>query len=1180
VSKNNIKSRFVQPADPIAHLIEVLERIGLRYQRNGRGLRVHTAFRDGDSYSLAVNADGLWCDHGNNRRGGGYRALLDYIGVDPEGETAHLAPQSREQIEHARRESAQRAADEDAEAIEQALNCYKSASCVTLGAKTPADPLAPLSYYLMSRGISRPTVERLRTFAQGAFLHHSHVRYDRRRRQAVFPIYTGLSAAGQQTSMNAVQRIFIDEDGKRRTNRKGLTKAMLGRGGYVGADGSKFAGFFYLGSPADTAILAEGPETGVALWDASPEATVGIYYTAGGLAMLKPAVVARAARQRVVIAADNDLQSGTGERAARMAALRLHKARLGIEVLISMAPREIDGQTIGGAKGADWLDVVAAVGPEHAGELLESCAAKYVYDPADEELVVSPKQARGGQQRSPFPLPPNVRQVAKANVDRPSMNEAQAAKTITANGMHSAIVEEPGSVLRVDDTGTGKSHALREVVQDPETPALAIFAPTNDLADAQIMGVEKFTGRDHGRSGDETSPGYCRKFGAAFEDLQAGRRSLAHYECQNCMFGLSARLTQLAEGDENRDEVQERLIEAVAKSEKLPLVTAEDRRIAAEKAAAVPACDYIINRARTREIRHVVSTHASFARDASSHFAKFKRAPREMVERVWAFDESPALHDEIVAPLDRLNEWRAAAEKAAERDAPPGAGFSIDAWQELMREVSEDLKALCGVLAERGTTENYRLTGDDFDVERLATNIERMPPKIDGLFVEAVRFDRNGCRIQVPLRALRDLQRAIERGTAWAHSGVLIFTVPSRAADAILEGEHRVVISDATASRTLRQLVDNVHENLVDTPNQQVHYHVGRLHGKGSIVAPNSTEEADLIAEMEKAVRQYGQGKVMVLTSKALASPVRKRIEQGEVEGWRPDDAELVGWFGRHNRGDDSFYQRGVTALIHWGLVLPSPSVMERMYESDRRLLQDKGVELPAWDGRRVDRWFDLPIRGVNGEGYQLRRKASPNEAQVAWERDWVTAQLKQGIGRLRAAQRPSEQLNVHIHSNYPICGHGVWIDTIEQPAAKTDGTSSAAERTAEIEESARARVEEAAAATGGVMKTSKQRIQDYLKANKLQCVNNRRLCEILRELRERFAEDPLICDAAENATDEQVFEVAAEIAAIANDKSDAAALRYAELLDTSIGMLADELLAYLLTAEQRPPEPPGEPPA
>nr|MDQ2696885.1 hypothetical protein [Pseudomonadota bacterium] len=521
-----------------------------------------------------------------------------------------------------------------------------------------------------------------------------------------------------------------------------------------------------------------------------------------------------------------------------------------------------------------------------------------------------------------------------------------------------------------------------------------------------------------------------------------------------------------------------------------------DSEAAEELAKEVVPCDWVVNRRRAGTSHFVTASHAARQTDKSGTFDAAGGQPRKIV-----WDESPEAHDMVSLTLESLAQWQTGAKRA--ESLPRPEGLSPEEWETWKTEAVAALGELAELMGRHCDAANHRIGPDDLDMARLLRVIEQAPRSVDGLLPEAVVYDARRHRVCTPFRALMDLGLAVERGTAWINEGLLWFSLPSQAVRDALAGKD-VVIADATPSLLWQAMASGRVETVrAATPHQSIHFYTGRFHGKGRVDDPR--EAADLVERMSARAAAHGTGKVCVLTHKKFVTRyLRKLIGQGRVPGWRPEDAELVGWFGQHDRGQNRWMQ--CTCLIVWGCHFPEEAALERLYESDRVLVRQLGIEWRPWSGARQERWFDLPCRDTDGRGKRLAYQGYANPDQMAWLQDRVAAHMMQCVGRLRAVQRPLDALEVEIHSHFPVAGHGIWFDHVHTPAARTNGQQSRGDWARDLHEDALGRFEAARAA--GCQ--SRRTMNRWLRENGYPTLGGDKYREILEQQQAAAQDDPV----------------------------------------------------------------------
>jgi len=1027
------------PPGVLGKLATILDQLGIPYRLHAGKLLMPAVWNGKTKLTVAVWPAGGWNNAAGYGEHGNWRALLDRLGVSD--------PEALEDIERAASAIdyatlGQREEQERARRIRQAQVLHQRA--LTLGPKEPetlrgtgrtyvearrrhqqhCQRIEPALHYLENRGLSPA----LRAAVSELFQPRTHdetiIRYlDEGHHGGVllFPIQKGTGFAPAQVI--GVQRIYLDPAGHKRPGPgpDGAPKQMLGAATYRFQEQvESYAGACWLyrnARPGLIIVLCEGPETGLACWDAGNlELIVGIYFSANGLAQVDADLIKRLEPAGIIIAADNDA-SGTGQRAARHCAYRLHQAGLP-HIAIATPPRAINSVRVGTEKGCDWLDVLARAGREKTGALLlTECAVPYQVSPFDPITAITPS--------APSVTPLHRLRTTATAPTPPTPIDLEQAQAANQHYLEQALHTPAGITLLAGQTGIGKSHAIQAALADPATPPTLVLAPTHALVEAVVANpVAPGQLRQYvGRNPEPLSPGHCLRF-PKLADLQAGRRSIAAHECHSCPHGL------VASSHPNADEKLLNALNHELYDGCLDLQDSQVRHELQTIAAQVTPCPWLRQRDQLPHCRHVAASHAAFNQD---HTRLLDKATGETDVRQLVFDESPPCFEETAVTLAILTQWL--AKNTADAAVPPAEMDAAD-WQRLNQQLDTALRCLGALLGKHLDAFNHPLTAAELDVQQLIATIDAFPRVLDGLRAEAVIKDPRGQRLQVPLRALEDLKQAIALGTAWIHQGVLRLSVPTRFTRLLLEHQRPALIADATPPLFIRTLADHHYPLQGATPNQTLHLHVGRQHGKGS--ADDDRELQDLLREMAEAVARQEVSSTAVITHKTLAEKVIQRVEAGQVPGWCPADSRQVGWFGRHDRGQNDWLE--LRQLIIWGVHRPPPDLLQRLYESERALAAQAGHHWQPWSSERAEQWFLLPYAAADHGGLELAAKMPLNPDQANWERDWVTANIVQCIGRLRALRRPGEQLEVHLHTHYPLAGHGLWLDRVHLPRPRVGG--------------------------------------------------------------------------------------------------------------------------------------------
>ncbi|MGC9217614.1 hypothetical protein, partial [Acidithiobacillus sp.] len=366
-----------------------------------------------------------------------------------------------------------------------------------------------------------------------------------------------------------------------------------------------------------------------------------------------------------------------------------------------------------------------------------------------------------------------------------------------------------------------------------------------------------------------------------------------------------------------------------------------------------------------------------------------------------------------------------------------------------------DLQRLNDTVATHTTEEQVQLDPADWaDVCKKVQS--KSLDLMDGTTPEKVHADSEG-RLVIPLRAMRRTFAGIERGTAWVAEGFLHVAVPTEASKEI---ENGALVMDATPNyftkKYVKALGGKIKEIHPKRDSLKVVQFVDGSHSKTACTSPKSKEreKRNLIASIMKLLKHgYTDKKenhrdvdprlLGIITHKAFVEYVLDEIApviRYDDDG-RPIRLEMTslgiptknfGWYGRHNRGTNNW--KTFTALIFWGVSRLGGRSAERIYSAGCKSIEEVGGgEKPslAWSGERTKAWYRVP-----GTGAEIEADVYTNPDVQAWDQSWVTGEVEQGNGRLRAARR-DEPLYSEIHSTFAFSGdHGFQVDEVTTDAA------------------------------------------------------------------------------------------------------------------------------------------------
>ena len=661
----------------------------------------------------------------------------------------------------------------------------------------------------------------------------------------------------------------------------------------------------------------------------------------------------------------------TGQKAS--AALARKAKEAGIPVLFLLPPSVVRGSE----KSADWNDALVELGEQGAKAALMLAISR-----SEEELA---KNDSG--KVIPIDKIRDVPGPASPPVKRVSLDEAagRVRKLIRHR-------ESNKPAIAGIDAGTGKSQILADSSWDRQiggSPLLTI-TPTRALAEeAAEKGGGLFR---EGRTDDPARVGHCPIFPKIVPFSEKWRSVVAH-KCLDCPFGEAA----------------------------MDVIRGET--------PTESPCPHILHVNDSRTSPVLTATAAMLEGDPNLGSSRCGDA---IVPRQVTLDDTSELNDHRYIHGGHIGEWIRAAHYAINHDrAKIASGETADGEEsrqerfEATEALIPHLDSLARLLSENPGEEQIRLLPEDWkEFSRLALSSKLR--WMDGISAEAVYRDREGT-LEIPLRGLKSLGEALERGTAWVRKSVLHFASPTKAFKAIQDG---ALVLDATPSLAVRQIVKalggDVTEIRVQQPSLVVRQVASGSHGKTACLPDSPSferEKSRFLSVVAGAVEKHGAENIAVLSHKSFVEAV-----SGEI----PADVD-VGWWGCHNRGLNDWETK--THIVAWGIPQLSPSVAEREYMSDRQgVLEAGGTAWPEWNGARGEKWYGIP-----GQAKEIRANGYLNDFVDNWARERTTAELVQAIGRIRAVRRHDTSLSVEIHSDFPFLGSfGLEIHEVTRPNWRT----------------------------------------------------------------------------------------------------------------------------------------------
>ena len=673
----------------------------------------------------------------------------------------------------------------------------------------------------------------------------------------------------------------------------------------------------------------------------------------------------------IAILVDRDI-SNAGQKASAILAKKAKEAE--IPVLFLLPPSIIKG----GSKGADWNDAITELQEDGAKAALMLAISR-----SEEELskievgeIVPLDNVRDSEVA---PL-----EVARVPVDQAFFETRKQIKDYLDNK------QSKPTLLQVD-MGAGKSHILSDLARDHKYVGnpLAIITPTKALAQEA---ADKSSGLfREGRSDDANRAGFCFIY-PEIKPFSDKMRSIVGHKCSTCEHGLAAMAV-------SRNEVPE-----------------------------VDPCSYILHTQESRQ-SPVLSTTAAMI-EGDPNIGTIKQGD-SVIKRKVVLDDTNELSDVRSVHGGHSGEWIRAADHAMRFDQTKiDSGDSTDQegeWQERIEETRKlipFIEALSHLIASHLGEEQIRINPSDWTEFSELVKSSKLK-WLDGLSAEAIYKDREG-NLEIPLRTLKALGESLARGTVWIRKGMLHFSCPTKAFQAIQSG---ALVLDATPSLAVRSVVEALGgistEIRAKQDSLKVRLVVSGNHGKTACSQDSPSfdrERTHFLNAVKSLEKEVGIENLAVLSHLSFIDSLKDDLAGRDAGHW-----------GLHERGHNLWEKK--KALLIWGVQQLSPSVAERLYMSDRQIVLEAGGEAwPVWDGARAERWHQ-----ISGQKKKLFATGYQNDFIDVWHREWVTKKVVQAIGRLRAVRRQDEELQVIIHASFPFTeSFGLQITSVEKPDWRT----------------------------------------------------------------------------------------------------------------------------------------------
>lgn len=810
----------------------------------------------------------------------------------------------------------------------------------------------------------------------------------------MIPMYS-IGKAEILEHITGVQRTFLKFAEDKYSTVQKIGRAMLGKKGVttLAATGSPVI------LPVQGRVLGagEGFET-VASWVQTMRRPGVVCWDWSGLKSWSESLRPGEGAPLVAFLVDAD-QSETGQRESAAAVRRIVSHEEHGKAVYLLPPETITPDSKG---NRDWNDLLRQAPDQFAAEII------HAWHKSDENMALAPISEDAPAQKK-GPRDADVAQIIAEAVAQhfayQAMEQAIADYLVAfheymeklkkwQNMPKDARREEklkrpklPPLLIKVT-TGVGKSHLMREVVQNfAEKIPMLILTRTHELAKPYTdVGAFGYHGRSNPEPGKDFKASDCFKY-PVIELVAENNHIPALTACRQCEHGRKFVL-------ENYHE------------KSVPYMDAKDwfytNHVLPDN---VPACLWLSHQAAASHARVVVAPNASYS-DTLAH----QQTPEKTLERLVIVDEIPDLARHIEATSSDMGLY---ASKCLDAAAYLSKRTAEDAEeQEALDKIIADNQAALALFQRIGAW-----LGRSVGKKGIQSIPDEMVKLVKELHVDwlpgaTARWEkaevRYGHEPFVPLRMMKGLVESIATGTTIVEAGVIHVHEITTLGDRIKKGLPTILL-DATPSPAVEYMVQQKGGQIVDAIAKQhvkiVHYNQ-YLHGRTWKNRAHQQSELESLLTL-KGQMQEETGNVPVTLTYMPHCELAEKTEDPE---W--------GYFGRDDVGQDNWKGRD---MLIFGGPLFSPTTQALSYNSElmlKRLAGDKSS--PDWSAE-IDRGVEVTV------GNKIITSKAPlpaDPALRAWVLDNYARRMAQGIGRARAVwATPDKPINIWIAGGLPLAG-------------------------------------------------------------------------------------------------------------------------------------------------------------
>jgi hypothetical protein len=567
--------------------------------------------------------------------------------------------------------------------------------------------------------------------------------------------------------------------------------------------------------------------------------------------------------------------------------------------------------------------------------------------------------------------------------------------------------------------GLGKSHGVMPIAEAARVMGLpiVILVPNHKLAQEHAerlthLGAVVYQGRREPAqakpNGPPVDPGphTCYRLVQVSKAGDQNQRP-AQGLCSKCPNGMSAVLQYVT-----RDELRRQRAEQFFKTNGID-------------PAAVPPCQFLYKGLPDQLAAPIlVAPVQAF----SESMAMWREADLETgflireAQRLVIVDEHIPMSAEVEVGAGDIKVWRNRVDGMAERldrqiEFLQGKGALTQTEAEEL-EQARAMRALAPEIDATFRDLASKIAGDipiGVDADRII-KLQKSVAKAGGSVAGTAAWERIGYLRDeddffIPLRALSTLARNLAAGSTRQEKGTL-FAYETGPVIEWARDKGSVMFLDATMSQAMRRLITakggHVHDATA-SQNMRVTRVTGRLYSRGDVKKVDYPTKAKARMEEIRSLIAPGMTKpAAIITHKAYlkySQDAHHADDAADVAAMDFEDGTGVpiGWFGRHDRGLDTWGGRNITLV---GMPLLSKESIAGAYACTRAAMIDCGIPMPEWD-QVMDK--DKP----DADGPPM-----PFMPEVrGWLVDEYAQGVAQAVGRNRAVNHPrgGKPLQVHL---------------------------------------------------------------------------------------------------------------------------------------------------------------------